>query len=83
MTDRHRRGRLHGVTQATQQLDPKIQFFFYLFGCLAFIGAALIPAEGALRVLTKHNLLATGLALVVAPSVYIFFKLGFHEGPLF
>ena len=65
----------------THQLNPKIQFFFYLVACLAFIGAALIPAEGALRVLTKHNLLAIGLALVVAPSVYILFKLGFHPGP--
>lgn len=83
MTDRYRHGRLHVVTPSTSQLDPKIQFFFYLFACLAFIGAAVIPAEGALRVLTKHNLLAIGLALLIAPSVYIFFKLGFHKGPLF
>ena len=65
----------------TSQLNPKIQFFFYLFACLAFLGAAAIPAEGALRVLTKHNLLAIGLALAIAPSVYILFKLGFHPGP--
>ena len=64
----------------TNQLNPKIQFFFYLVACLAFLGAAVIPAEGALRVLTKHNLLAVGLALAIAPSVYILFKLGFHPG---
>lgn len=69
------------MTITSQQLDPRIQFFFYLFACLAFLGAAVIPAEGTLRVLTKHNLLAIGLALAVAPSVYIFFKLGFHDGP--
>lgn len=68
---------------ATSQLNPKIQFFFYLFACLAFIGSAVIPAEGALRVLTKHNLLAFGLAIAIAPSVYVFFKLGFHPGPFF
>jgi hypothetical protein len=64
-------------------LEPKIQFFFYLFACLAFVAAAVIPAEGALRVLTKHNLLAIGLALAIAPSVYIFFRIGFHRSPLF
>ena len=66
---------------ATSQLNPKIQFFFYAFACLAFIGAAAIPAEGALRVLTKHNLLSMGLALAIGPSVWVFFKLGFHPGP--
>ncbi|MDQ1683700.1 MAG: hypothetical protein QOC82_437 [Frankiaceae bacterium] len=71
------------MTGAGQQLDPKIQFFFYAFACLAFLGAAVIPAEGALRVLTKHNLLAVGLALAIAPSAYIFFKLGFHPSPFF
>lgn len=62
-------------------IDAKVQFFLYAFACLAFIAAALIPAEGALRVLTKHNLLAFGLALAIAPSVYIFFRLGFHPKP--
>jgi len=69
------------VTITSQQLDPRIQFFFYALACLAFLGAAFIPAEGTLRVLTKHNLLAVGLALAVAPNAYIFFKLGFHKGP--
>ena len=79
MTDCHSQGKLRGVIE-TSQLNPKIQFFFYLVACLAFLGAAVIPAEGALRVLTKHNLLAIGLALAIAPSVYILFKLGFHPG---
>jgi hypothetical protein len=81
VTDRHRHGRLRGVTETSSLLNPKIQFFFYLVACLAFLAAAVIPAEGALRVLTKHNLLAIGLALVIAPSVYIFFRLGFHPRP--
>jgi hypothetical protein len=71
------------VIGATAYLQPKIQFFFYLFAFLSFVAAAAIPAEGALRVLTKHNLLAIGLALAIAPSVYIFFKLGFHQTPFF
>lgn len=71
------------MTNASTYLEPKIQFFFYLFACLAFIAAAVIPAEGALRVLTKHNLLAIGLALAIAPSVYIFFKIAFHPSPFF
>lgn len=69
------------MIQTSPLLNPKIQFFFYLIACLAFLGAAFIPAEGALRVLTKQNLLAMGLALVIAPSVYIFFRLAFHPGP--
>ena len=66
---------------ATSELSPKVQFFFYLVACVSFLGAAAIPAEGALRVLTKHNMLAIGLALAIAPSVWVFYKLGFHPGP--
>jgi hypothetical protein len=67
------------VIGPTALLNPKIQFFFYLFAVLAFVVAALIPSEGTPRALTKVNLLAGGLALALAPSVYIFFRLGFHQ----
>ena len=39
--------------------------------------AAVLPERG--RALGRFNLIALGLALGIAPSMYIYFKLGFRR----
>src|SRR4051812_24435012 len=66
-----------------QFLSAKVQFFFYLLAWLFFLAAALLPAGRGPRLLGRVNLVALGLALAVAPSMYIYFKAGFPPEPYF
>jgi hypothetical protein len=67
-----------------QYLSAKIQFGFYVAAWLCFVVAALWPAgRRGPRGFGRVNLAAFGLALAVAPSMYITFKAGFHKAPYF
>jgi len=66
-----------------QYLSAKIQFAFYVAAWLCFLVAALLPAGRGPRLLGRVNLVAFGLALAIAPSMYIYFKAGFHKAPYF
>lgn len=63
-------------------LQGKIQFAFYLVALICFLVAAFVPAERA-AFLRRINLVALGLALAIAPSAYIYFKVAFHTSPIF
>jgi hypothetical protein len=67
----------------TGEIQPRIQFVFYLLALLAFVVAAVVPADRMPGALARVNLVAAGLALAIAPSVYVYFKVGFHQGALF
>jgi hypothetical protein len=64
-------------------LNAKIAFFFYLVAGLCFVVAALLPAGRGPAILGRINLIAFGLALAIAPTVYVYFKAGFHQQPIF
>jgi hypothetical protein len=64
-------------------LNAKIAFFFYLVAGLCFALAAILPAGRGPAFLGRLNLVAAGLALAVAPTVYVYFKAGFHQQPIF
>ena len=66
-----------------QYLQPKVQFAFYAVAFLCFLITALLPAGRGPKIFGRINLLALGLAFAIAPSMYIYFKAGFHKGPFF
>src|SRR3954471_21180089 len=61
-------------------LQAKLQFAFYAAAWLCFIIAAVLPAGRGPRWVGRLNLVALGLALAIAPRMYIYFKAGFHKG---
>jgi len=64
--------------------SAKIQFGFYIVAWLCFVGAALWPSgRSGPRGLGRVDLAAFGLALAIAPSMYITFKTGFHKAAYF
>jgi hypothetical protein len=64
-------------------LQPKVEFAFYAAAFLCFLITALLPAGRGPKIFGRINLLALGLAFAIAPSMYIYFKAGFHQGAFF
>jgi hypothetical protein len=65
------------------QLNGKIQFAFYAAALLCFLAGSVLPVKADGSRWSRVNLIALGLAFGIAPSAYIYFKLGFHTTTFF
>lgn len=63
-------------------LQASIEFAFYVAAMVCFVVAAVLPRDLGRR-WGGFNVMALGLALALAPTLYIYFKVAFHKAPVF